>query len=288
MIKIFKTIFRQIKSLCALLYYLLLPYNFGLSERNLVNNEPQVIVSLTSYPDRFATLHLVLKSIMNQTVKPNKIILYLDDYVKYEDLTKEMIKLQSYGLSIMFRGLDIKSHKKYYHAMKEYSNDIIITIDDDCIYQRNLIETLLKCHKKYPEAICARRCHEIIFDEKGKPYSYIKWNMESKRYLEPCMKLVATGVGGVLYPPRCLPEIAFDVEMIKNLALYQDDLWLKYVQIYNQIYVVWDSEGMVLPFTVQLVQGKNSLRNRNIGREENDKALHRLEQQFKPAWQMYF
>ena len=41
------------------------------------NGEDKVIVSLTSYPARFDTIHLCIKSLMYQTIKPDKIILWL-------------------------------------------------------------------------------------------------------------------------------------------------------------------------------------------------------------------
>ena len=40
-----------------------------------------VVVSLTSFEPRFKTLHLVLKSLINQKMKPEKIVLYLDETV---------------------------------------------------------------------------------------------------------------------------------------------------------------------------------------------------------------
>ena len=39
-------------------------------------------------------------------------------------------------LEIIFVEEDLRSHKKYYYAFKEYQNDIIITIDDDIFIRR--------------------------------------------------------------------------------------------------------------------------------------------------------
>ena len=43
------------------------------------SRQQKIIVSLTSYPKRFRYLHLTVKSLLLQTVKPDKIILYLGD-----------------------------------------------------------------------------------------------------------------------------------------------------------------------------------------------------------------
>ena len=37
----------------------------------------ELIVSLTSYPPRFKTLHLTIKSLLDQTVRPDRIILWI-------------------------------------------------------------------------------------------------------------------------------------------------------------------------------------------------------------------
>ncbi|MFD2440114.1 hypothetical protein ACFSS8_08530 [Paracoccus kondratievae] len=41
-----------------------------------------LIVSLTSYPARFASLHLVLRSVLQQTVRADRVILWLDEGIR--------------------------------------------------------------------------------------------------------------------------------------------------------------------------------------------------------------
>ena len=56
--------------------------------------QPRVIVSMTSYPGRIETVHLALQSILNQTQKADKVILYLSAgqfLHKENDLPKELI-----------------------------------------------------------------------------------------------------------------------------------------------------------------------------------------------------
>ena len=47
--------------------------------------ETQLIVSLTSYRERFKDLPITIYSILNQSLKPDRVILWLDE--EYEDLT---------------------------------------------------------------------------------------------------------------------------------------------------------------------------------------------------------
>ena len=50
--------------------------------------EGQIIVSLTSYGNKLQLLYLTIESLLRQTVKPNKIILWLDQskYSTYESI----------------------------------------------------------------------------------------------------------------------------------------------------------------------------------------------------------
>lgn len=52
------------------------------------------------------------------------------------------------------------------------------------------------------------------------------------------MDLLATGVGGILYPPHCMDNRLFDIEKIQQLCLYGDDIWLKAMQLLSGTPVV--------------------------------------------------
>lgn len=58
---------------------------------------------------------------------------------------------------------DIRSHKKFYYAMQEYPDDMIITIDDDVYYRSDTIELLYQTHLKYPQDVCANLTRVLKF-----------------------------------------------------------------------------------------------------------------------------
>ena len=43
---------------------------------------------------------------------------------------------------------DLKSHKKYFYAFKEFYNEIFITFDEDIFYNKNTISSLINTNKK--------------------------------------------------------------------------------------------------------------------------------------------
>jgi hypothetical protein len=242
---------------------------------NTEHRDKKIIVSLTSYPARFYCIHIALKSIMTQTVKPDKIIVWLDEDVSRNDFTDKMLELEQYGVEYRNAMGDLKPHKKYIHAMKEFPEDIIITVDDDLIYARDVIESLIKTHEKYPNAVCARRVHKITKDINGEIAPYNDWIGEYNDCREPSNILVATGVGGVLYPPHCLDERAFDEDNIIRLSLKADDIWLKFMEILAKTKVVYAPSKVPMPQLIEKEQA-SSLRSENVGQSMNDIYFKKL------------
>lgn len=238
-----------------------------------IENNPPIIISLTSYPKRFPTLHKVLKSLLLQTKKPNKIMVYLDCNDK--ELTNEMLELEEYGVEYVCNVQDLKPHKKYYYAMQDFPDSLIITVDDDCYYSADLVESLYSTWLKYPDCVCARRVHLITRDNKKKINTYNKWEINFKGRRKPSHWLIATGVGGVLYPPKCLDKRAFDVDLIMKTSLYQDDLWLKMMELLNGTKVVWVPSKLTRPALIDGSQ-EEALANINVNDNGNDICIQTL------------
>lgn len=271
---------RQVSSYGAVCYYRMQKNKEGLNHKK---RETSIVVTMTSFPARFKTIHLAIKSLMSQTFKPDKIVLYLDDTVKDEQITPKMNELVKCGLEIRKRPIDMKVHKKYYYAMKEFPDAIIITADDDCMYRKDLIERLMRSHIKFPNAICSKRVHRMLLDSENNLKPYNDWEMECHKIEVPSMELCATGVGGVLYPPHLLDQTLFDIELLMKLSPKADDLWLKYIEVISNVPVVRAEGNYDLSYMIQSVQDLG-LRNKNVGECENDVFLKRLQEHFKVDW----
>lgn len=188
-----------------------------------------IIVSLTSYGKRLQTVYLAIESIMQGSIKPNKIILWIDED---EDYIPESLKRQmNRGLEIRKYKEDIRSYKKLIPALIEYPDAAIITIDDDVIYSFDLVENLLREHKKHEADICANRVHKIIL-KNGKPVSYLDWKWNSNEVGVSNLNFF-TGVGGVLYPPHCFSQEVFNEEFFTKNCKYADDVWFFAMALYN-------------------------------------------------------
>ena len=240
--------------------------------------DKKIIVSLTSIPSRYEKLPLCIECLLRQTMKPDEIILYLGIENKDKKLPKELLEQTKKGLKIEYRE-DIKPHTKYYYAMKEHKNDIIITVDDDIYYDKNLVKILYNSYLKYPNVVSCMRPHKITFKDEINPYNEWKMEYNGKDAIIPSNLLFATGVGGVLYPPHILPEETFNIENIKEYAYKQDDVWLKFVELKNNIKVVKASNKKYHLYTIKDTQ-KISLRQNNVEQNQNDIYIKKLYKYF--------
>lgn len=165
-----------------------------------VDDKSEVIVSLTSFPARINMVYLTIKSILYQTYKPQKVVLWLANEQfpnKESDLPESLLQLKNHGLEIRFCE-DIRPHKKYFFTFRKYPNNLVVTIDDDIFYPKNTLEKLHKLSQKNPDSIIANRVREIGFDNNNlKPYR--SWKINKFYNSEPSKILFPTGVGGVLY-----------------------------------------------------------------------------------------
>lgn len=248
------------------------------------DRKPRIIVSLTTIPSRIKAVSVVVEIMLRQSLKPDKIVLYLgEEFFQNVELPKELIDLTEKGLEIRYRK-DLKPHTKYFYAMQEFRDDIIITVDDDILYPRTLIENLVNSYKKYPKAVSCMRAHKITYESDGSILPYNKWIGRVKGNMRPSHKLLATGVGGVLYPPNCFNKMAFDVDKIKELSFKADDIWLKVMEWINDIPVVKAKYGKGITLIVKDTQEVN-LVDDNLNNNRNDIYMNNLlkEYNFSPS-----
>ena len=207
-------------------------------KKKMVERQNRCIVSLTSYPARFGKLPEVIESLVNQTVKPNKIVLVLTEEDR-KKLTPELCKMENDGkFEVIVAEEDLKPHKKYFYTMKKYPQYAIITVDDDIIFAKTMVETLLKGYQKHPDCVIARRVHKIVRNQFGFPRPYSEWVYECRTEKQPSMDLFATGGAGALYPPNILDVSEISPEEIKNI-LNADDVFLKSIEKRRNIKVLY-------------------------------------------------
>lgn len=247
-------------------------YEFGLNRT--LERPVSVIVSLTTYPKRFQYLELCLKSLILQEEKPDHIIVYLGNDSCEMLLPEYIKKFEHYGIEFKIdKEKNLRSHKKYFYAMQDFPESVVITADDDIVYPKNWVRSLMDSYRNFPKCISARRVHLIKKDNDGNLELYNHWIDQYRKELNPSNAIIATGNSGILYPPHSIDERAFDVEAIQKYCFEADDIWLKCMAMLKGTKYVWVPNNEVdLP---EIESGQSTcLSKENVVKNKNDEYLH--------------
>lgn len=253
----------------------------AIRNKKLFGIKKEIIVSLTTYPKRIDRVNKVIDCLFEQIEIVDKIVLCLikEEWNNTEELPKWIEEYSIKGLEILWGSKNLKPHNKYFYTMQKYPEDIIITVDDDNVYDNKVTETLLQSYMKFPNCVSANRVHLISFDKNKQIKPYMQWNSQViHNMLVPNLSLLPTGVGGVLYPPHCLYKEAFNDELIKRLCPTTDDLWLKIMSVKQGISTVCAASHSNLNLLEEMQD--TALYKVNRGGGENDR-------QFKNIWNYF-
>jgi hypothetical protein len=262
---------------------LVLPLVFRLDRRKKyslnpapANQDIQYIVSLTTFPARIRKVWLTIESILRQSEKPDKILLWLyeGEFNGKQSLPANLLELEKRGLDIRFCDANLMPHKKYFYTMQEYPDAYVITIDDDFFFSPNLLSKLKDFHSRYPESIICPIAKKIsICNKTVEPYyKWVYCNSNS----EPTNNNLTMGGGGTFFPPKALHEEVFSIELLIQYALVADDLWLKIMSVKNGTKVV-SIAGEFPRFFIPIKNIRDEkLMDTNILEGNNDKVIASL------------
>ncbi|MCQ2370489.1 MAG: glycosyltransferase [Akkermansia sp.] len=246
--------------------------------RHLQDSGRRVLVTLTTYPARTGTVAQTVHTLLNQTLCPDAVLLWLaeEQYPGREaDLPEELLALRAHGLEIKWTR-DMRSFKKLIPALREYPEDILVTADDDLLYPQDWLEPLVKAHCKGPDVVCSRRCHGIRLAG-GAFAPYGSWQFEIGKTKARYSNFCTTG-GGVLFPPHCLHPDVDREDLFTKLCPRQDDIWFWTMAVLNG----WKIMLPCNAYKLVNVEGsqEDALWEQNLLGGENDAALARMAEHY--------
>lgn len=262
---------RLIANIILPIYFIFTNWNKRYYLKENKNSKSRIIVSLTSFPARINRVWIVVESLLRQQTKPDMIILWLsiEQFPTKQTLPKSLIRLQKRGLTIRLCMDDLRSHKKYFYALKEFPEDYIITVDDDVFYNSQLLSYLIELNHKFPKAICCNEASRIVIKD-GLIEPYLSWDhVESEN--NPSSEIIPIGVGGILYPPNSLNHDVFNIDIFKKYCFLGDDIWLNLMGRLNRTLVAKTAYNS----TYIPILNRNNITLNSINRSEgyNDKQL---------------
>jgi len=209
---------------------------------------PRVVVSLTTLPSRINGVARTLRSILNQTLVPDKIYLNLPvrtskgEKYKIPPNLEKLMKTHSI-IKINRPRKDYGPGTKLYPTLthEKGPNTRIITIDDDSIYPRKTIKYLVETSLKRPDDALAYSAWNINtkkfgiedYTELGGPYvNDLTWTWG--RECSPGYMDIIEGWGGALYIRKFFMDGKKDerkkfIEMMTQgpkACFFVDDVWI--------------------------------------------------------------
>lgn len=241
--------------------------------RRPVVGDADVVVSLTTHGARLSTVAFTIESIARGSSRPRRLILWLDDAAAFAALPASLRRLQGRGLEVRLTE-NYGPHTKYYPALEIALADRlpIVTADDDIIYPRHWLSTLLEAAREHGDAVnCYRACVVTVVDDEIAPYA--AWPM--CRTVEPSLTHFATGVAGVWYPLAMLEQLAARGTEFTRWSPKADDIWLHWTALRAGIEVRQVSR---VPQHFPYVPGSQveTLMSDNVHEGGNDVRVRRL------------
>lgn len=256
-----------------------LRWNFKSSGRRHRLPAP-LIVSLTSYPARFPTLHLTLKSLLSQSVKADRIVLWIAEG-DLAALPQKVTDLKKSGLEIRSTA-DTRSYKKILPALDHFPQAYICTADDDIYYWSTWLEELVTSVNGRDDVVSCHRGHKIKVQPSGEYLSYSQWEFDIGVVGE-VENLFPTGVAGVLYSPRTLTHSPEDREDALGLCPNADDVWLYWIgrrngarymrPAHRRSLTLWKGSQETALWEANLTNGRNDTQIRQLAEKHGYPAI---------------
>ena len=193
------------------------------------SDDPRVIVSLSTVPDRIENLRPTIRSLLKQTRPPDEIVLAIPEFSVRE---RRPYIVPNY-ISRLPRVRVLRCREDWGPATKFIAavqtelaeareNSLIMVVDDDRLYPRDALETYLYYSEQLPNAA-------LCFRGAAMP-STLDWDDAKMIYgrdlREPCPVAVITGCGSYIVRPRFFDRSLWDYSGAPSVAFYIDDIWI--------------------------------------------------------------
>lgn len=278
---IVRVVIRVVANTLMPIYFILISKSRKYSiNRGAQKRSPQIIISLTSFPVRIGRVWIVIETLLRQSLKPDRIVLWLSkaQFSSIDEVPRNLLKFKERGLEIYLVDGDIRSHKKYYYVMKYSPNDIIITVDDDIFYKKDFVKDMFETSLKNPNSLICNYAYWIKYDDEGNVSPYMQWCKCD--YAKATSHEVFFGSGGgVLFPPKALYSDVLNIDLAYSLCPLADDVWLNSMAQLNDLSIVkLRNNNTLLP----VMNWKDiTLAEDNLENNQNDRQIQAVVDYYK-------
>lgn len=199
----------------------------------------KICIGMATIKSRKDILPYAIESLKNQTVNPDVIKIYANDYKPCID--DEMVEV--------YVGEDLSDRGKF-KFINESKDSIYFSCDDDLIYANDYIEKTLQGLERYPKHVVSWHGRKL----KGKGLNYYfgntQYNFMSTIQDDKPIEVPGTGVSAfntehflpdvIQYPEQCMADLLLGLEMAKNgvkgVCLKHRSQWIRSMHSDETIY----------------------------------------------------
>ena len=197
---------------------------------NELKRETPLIVSVYSKEDDFDKLEITIHSLLNQKIKPDRLILWISDEYDLSDLPYDITKFIKNGLEINLVK-DLGAYTSRIYPLKNYPNAINVTADNCVYYPKNWLMKLYHSYIANPKDIHTHIAHKIEVDTENNSLAHYKSWKKSIRDEASQYNNFAGEAGGILYPQKCfLKEVFRDDIFLKN-NITNPNIWFWFMGV---------------------------------------------------------
>lgn len=197
----------------------------------------KVIVTFTTIPERIEHIDVMLKSLLDQSVLPDKIYLCIPAISR---LTQTAYVIPEWLSKISLLEI-VQSEKDFgpitklipsWQRERHAPDTRLIVVDDDVLYPSNLIESLVRWSDKFPQV--ALGCSGVMVPSGFLPSEVLtsedstlinlRYTPASSNALQKVSYLF--GYAGLILRTRFLQDNVLDYADAPKGAFFEDDLWI--------------------------------------------------------------
>ena len=215
-------------------------------------------------------LHWVIRSLLAQQPRAEKVVLWLNDKDN-ANLPNGLAQLQSERFEIHYHP-DTDSYRKLLPSLQAWPDKIVVTCDDDMLYPTNWLNNLYQQHLRTPNSVVAH-AGRLLRRSQGQLLPYRQWPFVKQGH--NVAELLPIGFAGVLYPVGVFSSQMFDRQIYQQLCPKADDLWFKAQAYLQGVSSQTTDTPWVKPLPLWSTQAQ-SLKKSNIGEDANQRQWQAL------------
>lgn len=197
--------------------------------RSSVTGDGVAVVNLTTYGDRTTSAFYTIESIAAGTVRPRRLILWIDERNTLDELPRTLARLRRRGLEILPCAGYRAHNKQYAYAISDRDSELpLVTADDDVFYPATWLGELIDAYRSHPDVLNGYRAHTVKVSN-GVIAPYREWQPHVGT--EASFSTFLTGVSGVIYPPALLNALKREGLAFRERAPAADDVWVHSVAV---------------------------------------------------------